>query len=368
MGPCRSWTRRQRAGEAEAQIVVVIRRVVVVVAVRRTTVVRVVVPTPAAVDPVRTRGRPFFRDLVFLLAQIIQDTLEAKPPRRAVCRRNRRRKPLLADDPRLPLRLFYGNRVTGSHESASLQPPRSGKDSQPEKRHTLGNRRDSRRLRLKLQSPLMFQPLFNPCRNPPALILCVSENQQIVHIAQTPPADAPLAHNAMVKRIQISIGEPLARQVADRQSHALLKIRQRFANDPLDELFHLGFSEHRQQDTKQPIMRNRIKVMAHVKLQEVCVSPRQLSRLQTRTMRALALPAGIAAVNEAPLKKRRNHRTKRMVDDAITNRRTADDTRLRIPHLELPEPTWAIRSRNQLAAQCFKIGFKIPLVGKHLLR
>lgn len=146
MGPCRSWSGRQRAGEAEAQIVVVIRRVVVVVAVRRTTVVRVVVPTPAAVDPVRTRGRPFFRDLVFRIAQIVQDALEAKPSRRAVRRRKRRRELTLVDDSRFPLRRLHGNRMPRAHEPPALQPPRSGKDSQTEKRHTLRNRRNDCRL------------------------------------------------------------------------------------------------------------------------------------------------------------------------------------------------------------------------------
>lgn len=172
----------------------------------------------------------------------------------------------------------------------------------------------------------------------------------------------------MVKRIQIGIGEPLARQVADRQSHALRQIRQRFENDSLDEIPDFTLPEHRQQDAEQAIMRYRIEIMAHVKLQKVGVSPRQLPRLETRTMRALAFPAGITAVNETPLKKRRDHRTKSMMNDAVANRRTADDARLRIPHLELAKPARTIVASDQLAAQSFEVGFKVPLVFKHLLR
>lgn len=112
----------------------------------------------------------------------------------------------------------------------------------------------------------------------------------------------------------------------------------------------------------QTVMRNCVKVMAHVHFAEIGVLPTVTTRKRTGTMRTFSLATGKGIVDETLLQDRGNHSTKRMMDDAILDGSATDDTGFGIEYAELPKPTRFVGTREQGTTQCTQIRVKIRFV------
>jgi len=149
----------------------------------------------------------------------------------------------------------------------------------------------------------------------------------VIHVAHV-AGDAELFLDPVVHRRQILVGEVLAGQIADRDTPTGL------CRVALDQSVQEGqqrdILEEPPQGYLEPVMRDAVKVLAHVQLQVPEMAARVVPGTLNTGMQALALAAGIAVVDLTPLEHRLTDVDDGVVQHPLPEWRRTDKPLLRV--------------------------------------
>ncbi len=148
--------------------------------------------------------------------------------------------------------------------------------------------------------------------------LVVGEEQGVVHVTQIAfAAQFPL--DEVVKRVQITIGPELRREIAYRQSTRPVYCEQIIAGEPdhvvrlaehahttlqdaIDQPHHIRIVDFAAQNFAQDGMIHRREKLPHVALEHVAIAAGKRLAAVQGAVRPFADPVGIAVIDETPLK------------------------------------------------------------------
>jgi hypothetical protein len=225
--------------------------------------------------------------------------------------------------------------------------------------------------------PPRFQPGPTDSQGLPQSLPVTAHQHEVVAVANI-PAYSGLIGQQMVEPVEIPIGEPLARQVADGQTlPSPHHIQERIAWKPVLDLLLFVGPVHDQVHQPQccrilhdaPELRFEYLVVdAGEKLPDVGGNRQRKTtheRLQTIGSRVgpFALSTGIAVRRKAPFQDRFQHVHQCMMNDAIAVRRGADQAALGPCDPMRTKGTWAIGAVLEFALDPQQLTFKVVFEG-----
>ena len=238
-------------------------------------------------------------------------------------------------------------------------PPAAGHEDIAKKLRGLRCGQDDGLAWMQLQSATFEQPCD------PALPLgqharIVMEQRKVIDIAQVRRAQDFGAE--MIERVEIEIGEELAREIADRQAAPARErrkqviagkvqfdrlLRVRGVNDPVEEVEGRHARDAAAQVALQYAVIDRREVPEHVAAQDMGIKvPVPLIGLNG-AVRAFAGPVGKAVIDEAALEDRGDHITDGVMHDPVAERRRRYDPVLGIEELDLHIPSRPVGAVRQ---------------------
>ena len=190
---------------------------------------------------------------------------------------------------------------------------------------------------------------------------------EVVHISNIPP-DACVISHGVIQLIQHGIGGELARQSADRKADAVMAI---FGGDPLPEVKCILAGDNALNGREQHIMSNAGEIALDIGLYDIRSLPVPMCRAQHALQRpygplcALTRPAGIAVMDEPPLKQRLYHPDQGLMDNPVRKRRSLNVPALGLKHREAAGSSRLPASPHEAVMYINKVLFQVDAEFRH---
>ena len=201
----------------------------------------------------------------------------------------------------------------------------------------------------------------------PCSSLVGGNDYEVVHISDIPP-DARAIRHGVVQLVQHDIGGELARQSADRKADAVMAI---LGGDPLPEVKCILAGDNALNGREQHIMSNTGEIALDVGLYDIRSLPVPMRRTQHALQRphgslcALTRPAGIAVMDEPPLKQRLYHPDQGVVDNSVRKWRSLNVPALGLKHREAAGTFRLPASPHEVVMYIDKVLFQVDAEFRH---